>query len=109
MESVTQEKVFLQLNIFLIMLFKGWNGSCSVSEYTSNFMGRSMRFKMTSTCGHIMGVDFPARYNNWDRIDPTDLFSCPTEKKEANPKLKIPAVSLFDLLETILLVFCRKL
>lgn len=62
-------------------------------------MGRSARFKMTSTCGHVMGVDFPARYNNWDRVDPMELFNCPTEKKEANPKLKMPAVSLGDLFE----------
>uniref|UniRef100_A0A915CZ37 DNA topoisomerase n=1 Tax=Ditylenchus dipsaci TaxID=166011 RepID=A0A915CZ37_9BILA len=70
---------------------KGWNGACSVSEFTGNFQGRSMRYKMTSTCGHVMGLDFPMKYNSWDRVDPTELFSCPTEAKEANPKLKMPA------------------
>jgi DNA topoisomerase-3 len=29
-----------------------------------------------------MGLDFPAKYNSWDRVDPIDLFSCPTEAKE---------------------------
>lgn len=46
---------------------------------------------MTSVCGHVMGVDFIGKYNNWDRVDPVELFSCPIEKKEATPKLKMPA------------------
>lgn len=46
---------------------------------------------MTSVCGHVMGVDFIGKYNNWDRVDPIELFSCPIEKKEATPKLKMPA------------------
>lgn len=45
---------------------------------------------MTSVCGHVMGLDFIGKYNNWDRVDPVELFSCPTEKKEAMPKLKMP-------------------
>lgn len=40
----------------------------------------------------FLGVDFPARYNSWDRVDPAELFICQIEHKEANPKLKMPAV-----------------
>ena len=30
------------------------------------------------------------KYNNWDMVDPGELFSkAPTEKKEANPKLNM--------------------
>lgn len=33
---------------------------------------------------------FPGKYNNWDKVDPAELFSkAPTEKKEANPKLNM--------------------
>lgn len=46
---------------------------------------------MTSVCGHVMGVDFLGKYNNWSSVDPVELFSCPIEKKEATPKLKMPA------------------
>ena len=38
-----------------------------------------------------MSLDFPAKFNNWDRVDPSELFLCGTEKKEATPKLKMPA------------------
>ena len=41
---------------------------------------------MTSVCGHVMSLDFVGRYNCWDRVDPAELFDCPTDKKEANPK-----------------------
>lgn len=73
---------------------------------------------MTSVFGHVMTLDFIGKYNNWDKVDPVsnkflvlplyfiilfycisnillvmfkaELFSCPTEKKEAVPRLKIP-------------------
>ncbi|KAJ3659335.1 hypothetical protein Zmor_011025 [Zophobas morio] len=70
---------------------KGSNGVCSVHEWNGTFQGTSARFKMTSVCGHVMGVDFISKYNNWDRVDPVELFSCPIEKKEATPKFKMPA------------------
>ncbi|KAK0089512.1 hypothetical protein PV325_006845 [Microctonus aethiopoides] len=70
---------------------KGMNGSCSVHEWIGQFMTESVNFKMTSVCGHVMSLDFIGKYNNWDKVDPVELFSCPTEKKEAVPKLKIPA------------------
>ncbi|XP_074868851.1 DNA topoisomerase 3-beta-1 isoform X3 [Carettochelys insculpta] len=67
---------------------KGLNGACSVHEYTGSFVGQSAHFKMTSVCGHVMTLDFIGKYNNWDKVDPAELFSkAPTEKKEANPKL----------------------
>nr|CAH7748474.1 unnamed protein product [Callosobruchus chinensis] len=70
---------------------KGFNGACSVHEWNGMFGNSPARFKMTSVCGHVFGVDFISKYNNWDRVDPVELFSCPIEKKEAMAKLKMPA------------------
>ncbi|CAG9836094.1 unnamed protein product [Diabrotica balteata] len=70
---------------------KGFNGACSVHEWVGVFMNAPSKFKMTSVCGHVLGVDFISKYNSWDRVDPVELFSCPIEKKEAMPKLKMPA------------------
>jgi len=75
-----------------------------------NFKGESVHFLMTSVCGHVMSLDFVGKFNNWDRVDPVrkfkpafemkvsflnlifkaELFLCPTEKKEAVAKLKMP-------------------
>ncbi|XP_046665335.1 DNA topoisomerase 3-beta-1 [Homalodisca vitripennis] len=69
---------------------KGSNGACSVHEWQGQFKNELINFRMTSVCGHVMNLDFISKYNNWDRVDPVELFSCPTEKKEAAPKLKMP-------------------
>lgn len=45
---------------------------------------------MTSVCGHVMSLDFIGKYNSWDKVDPVELFTCPTEKKEASEKLRMP-------------------
>ena len=70
---------------------KGMNSACSVHEWQGSFKGESVRFKMTSVCGHVSGLDFNGKYNNWEKVDPVELFTCPTEKKEATPKLRMPA------------------
>ncbi|CAG0884439.1 unnamed protein product, partial [Darwinula stevensoni] len=68
---------------------RGFNGACSIHEWTGDFQGKGTKFRMTSVCGHVMTLDFIGKYNNWDRVDPAELFSCPTEKKEATPKLQM--------------------
>jgi DNA topoisomerase-3 len=35
----------------------------------------------------VYSIDFPARYNDWERTDPESLFDAETEKNEANPKV----------------------
>nr|CAD2171031.1 unnamed protein product [Meloidogyne enterolobii] len=70
---------------------KGSNGACSISTYKGRFNNLSAIFKVTSTCGHVMGVDFPGKFNAWHRTDPAELFTCPIEHIEANPKLRMPA------------------
>ncbi|XP_011298257.1 DNA topoisomerase 3-beta-1 [Fopius arisanus] len=70
---------------------KGMNGSCSVHEWIGQLRSETVSFKMTSVCGHVMSLDFISKYNNWDKVDPAELFTCQTEKKEAVPKLRIPS------------------
>ncbi len=70
---------------------KGFNNACSVHEWQGRFMNMNCRFRMSSVCGHVMTLDFPAKYNNWDKVDPAELFAAETYKKEASPNLKMPA------------------
>lgn len=54
---------------------KGSNGVCSVHEWTGKFQSNpSTRFRMTSVAGHVFGIDFIPRYNNWDKVDPVRSF-----------------------------------
>ncbi|KAH8362529.1 hypothetical protein KR084_012608 [Drosophila pseudotakahashii] len=66
---------------------RGTGNGCSTHEWTGNFRNEgSVHFRMTSVCGHVMSLDFISKYNSWDKVDPVELFGCPTEKKETNPK-----------------------
>lgn len=75
----------------MLLCVLGFNGACSIHEWTGTFQDQSARFKFTSVCGHIFGLDFTGKFNSWDRCDPSELFGAPTEKKEATLKLKMPA------------------
>lgn len=75
----------------MYLCFSGSNSACAVHEWNGTFKNEPVRYKMTSVCGHVMSLDFTGKYNNWDKVDPVELFSCPTEKKEAMPRLRIPA------------------
>jgi DNA topoisomerase-3 len=69
---------------------KSASPACQVHEYLGPFLDHSnVRFKMTSVCGHVMSLDFQGRYNNWEAVDPGELFQAPATKKEANPNLHI--------------------
>ncbi len=49
--------------------------ACDVYEWSGHFPSSRgvARFKMTSVCGHVMTLDFPARYNRWDQVDPVSV------------------------------------
>lgn len=56
---------------------KGYNNACQIHEYTGRFppTGETVAFRFTSVCGHVMSLDFPGKYNNWDKVDPVSTFS----------------------------------
>jgi len=60
-----------------------------VHEYDATFKGRNAHFKMTSVIGHVLSIDFPAKFQNWDTTDPSTLFDAPTLKNESNPKVNL--------------------
>uniref|UniRef100_A0A183BNJ9 DNA topoisomerase n=1 Tax=Globodera pallida TaxID=36090 RepID=A0A183BNJ9_GLOPA len=62
---------------------KGRNGH-SVFEYTANFRGKPANFRVTSTFGHMMCLDFTKPYQPRfkRRVNPFELFLCPIERKE---------------------------
>ncbi|CAF3581946.1 unnamed protein product [Adineta steineri] len=70
---------------------KGFNNVCSIHEWTGRYQSNSSaRYRMTSVAGHVFGLDFVPRYNNWDKVDPAELFAGETLKKEASPGHRMP-------------------
>ena len=57
-------------------------------EWSGDFQGRPARFRMTSVIGHVLSIDFPPKFQNWDQTDPLTLFTAPTIRGEANPKVR---------------------
>jgi DNA topoisomerase-3 len=65
---------------------KGKTGSFPVYEFESTFFNQQAHFKVTSVCGHMYSTDFPDELNNWDRVDPLELYDANTVKKEVKMK-----------------------
>jgi hypothetical protein len=38
-------------------------------------MGRNSSMKITSVTGHMMGLEFDARYKSWQGVNPEQLFT----------------------------------
>lgn len=68
---------------------KGISPSCLVHEYKGVLFGKPAEFKVTAVAGHVFSIDFPKQYNNWDSVEPIDLFEAETIKNEANPKMHL--------------------
>ena len=60
---------------------KSMCSACDVYEFTGPFSGGGggrgrgveAHFKMTSVCGHVMSLDFPPKFNMWDKVDPVGV------------------------------------
>ena len=65
---------------------KGVSKICTVYEFEGSFFGDSVTFVVTSVCGHIFSTDFPRQYNNWDSVEPVELYDIDTIKVESPTK-----------------------
>ena len=58
-------------------------------EFPGKFKDQKVNFRVTSVIGHVFNVDFPSKFNNWDKVTPEELFGAEIQKNEANPKARI--------------------
>jgi DNA topoisomerase-3 len=49
-----------------------------VHEFQGLFLNKPALIRVTSVTGHVFSLDFPAKYQNWDSVDPLELFDAPT-------------------------------
>lgn len=59
---------------------------CPVFEYDGRFFNEPAHFVVTSVAGHMFNADFPAEYNNWQNVDPIDLYDVQVQRFEAPSK-----------------------
>ncbi|KAG0544337.1 hypothetical protein BDA96_02G266700 [Sorghum bicolor] len=71
-------------------------GSTDVHEFDGTFQGSYANFKVTSVIGHVLSVDFPPAYQNWEATDPLDLFEAPVLRSECNPKVMCSFTTLIE-------------
>jgi len=62
---------------------------CPVHEFGGEIFKEKAWFRVTSVAGHVFSRDFPKQYSDWEKVDPIDLFSAETTKKESNPESRI--------------------
>lgn len=58
-------------------------GHLDVHEFARPHEGALCDFRVTAVTGHVLSIDFPARFQSWD-VDPSSLFDAPVVKKEAS-------------------------
>jgi len=68
---------------------RGISKFCPVHEFSGTIFGQKAYFRVTSVAGHIYTTDFPKQYQDWNKVDPAELFKAETIKKEANPKSRL--------------------
>jgi DNA topoisomerase-3 len=61
-----------------------------VFDYTFGPPWGQSNVTFTSVVGHIVKRDFPERYNNWQQVNPSDLFEAPIETTVEEVDLSLP-------------------
>lgn len=52
-----------------------------IYEFQSDVLGhKNAKMTMTSVSGHLLAIEFPAQYRQWQQIDPIHLFEAPIRK-----------------------------
>ena len=48
-----------------------------IFEFSGYFKGQSVLYRVTSVVGHVFSTDFPPQYQQWDAVEPVELFTAP--------------------------------
>lgn len=56
-------------------------GGIPVHTFPSTFQGKPCQMTVSTVKGHIFSIDFPDEFQDWDTVNPLDLFDAPTVKK----------------------------
>jgi DNA topoisomerase-3 len=48
-----------------------------IYDFEGKFKGMECIYRITSVTGHVFSLDFPPSYQQWDSVEPVDLFKAP--------------------------------
>jgi len=68
---------------------KTGRGKCLLT-FDGYFQVIKARFTVSAVAGHVYTSDFLREHNNWDAIDPVELYDVPIVKLEAMRKMRMP-------------------
>ena len=68
---------------------KTGRGKCLLT-FDGYFHGIKARFTVSAVAGHVYTSDFLREHNNWDAIDPVELYDVPIVKLDAMRKMRMP-------------------
>ena len=68
---------------------KGISRVTKVHEYFGDIRGKGAYFKVTSVAGHVYSRDFPKQYQNWESVEPYNLFDAETISTISNKEQRI--------------------
>lgn len=54
------------------------NRSPPLYEFPLTFRGQPAQVRVTSVTGHLYSLEFAGKYQNWDQVEPQELFDAPT-------------------------------
>ncbi len=60
---------------------EGFSKFNKIYEFRCRVEGRDCDMSMTSVSGHLLGLDFEAKYKGWRTVDPVRLFELPVQKQ----------------------------
>ena len=56
-------------------------GSLPCHRFTAPWRGEMAHYRVTSVAGHVFSIDFPDALQDWELVDPGQLFDAPVVKK----------------------------
>lgn len=63
-----------------------------IITFDGYFQNVRAKFTVSSVMGHVYTSDFKSEHNNWNSVEPIELFDLPIVKLEANKKTRIPSM-----------------
>ena len=74
----------------------GGGGTLPCHRFDAPWRGANAHYRVTSVAGHVFSLDFPEALQDWDLVDPGQLFDAPVVKKRKVETAATSQIKLTD-------------